>query len=190
MDQFDKTFTYDLDAKQRILVHGLINSEEYFKAIATKNSIEIMNCLSNMKSKYENAIAKRKESEDVSEQSSLLDLIRIYNKCYELGLYISCAMIDDEEIFEQIYLPTIHPFFDRKKQVIKQVMDMLQYLKKWNLTNVIIGHLEYDSNIYFDEHFPLYKDIKLKEQSFQIVLLLQNYHHLKRKYKLKGGELP
>ena len=24
---------------------------------------------------------------------------------------------------------------------------------------------------------------KLKEQSFQIVLLLQNYHHLKRKYK-------
>jgi hypothetical protein len=142
-----------------------------------------------MKTKYENAIAKRKDSQDVLEQSSLFDSIRIYNKLYEIGLYIACAMIEDEEIFEQIYLPTLHKYFDRKKCVTKQVMDMLQYLKKWHLTNIIIGHLDYDDNMYFNENVSLYKDIKLKEQSFQLVLLLQNFHHLKRKYKLKGGEL-
>jgi hypothetical protein len=189
MEQFDKTFTYDLDTKQRFLVHGLINSEEYFKAIATKNSIEIMNCLSTMKNKYENYITKRKDSEDVLEQSSLFDLIRIYNQCYEIGLYIACFIIEDEEIFEQIYLPTLHQYFDRKKSVTKQVMDILQYYKKWHLTNIIIGHLNYDDNMFFDENVSLYKDIKIKEQSFQLVLLLQNLHHLKRKYKLKGCKL-
>jgi hypothetical protein len=189
MEQFDKTFTYDLDTKQRFLVHGLINSDEYFKAIATKNSIEIMNCLSNMKTIYENTITKRKESEDVSEQQSLFALIEIYNKRYELGLYLACYMIDDEEMFEQIYLPILHYYFQRKKFVTKQVTDILQYLRKWNLTNIVIGHLDYDDNMYFDENVSLFKDIKIKEQSFQLVLLLQNLHHLKRKYKLKGGEL-
>ena len=189
MEQFDKAFTYDLDTKQRLLVHDLINSEEYFKAIATKNSIEIMNCLAIMKTKYENYISKRKDSEDSLEQLSLLDLIRIYNRCYEIGLYIACFIIEDEEIFEQIYLPILHQYFDRKKSVTKQVMDMLQYLKKWHLTNIIIGHLDYVDNINFNENVSLYKDIKLKEQSFQLVLLLQNLHHLKRKYKLKGCKL-
>lgn len=186
---FHQIFNYPLDTKKRLLVYDLINSEEYFKAIATKNSIEIMNCLATMKTKYENYIAKRKDSEDVLEQSSLFDLIRIYNQCYEIGLYIACFIIEDEEIFEQIYLPTLHQYFDRKKSVTKQVMDILQYYKRWNLTNIIIGHLNYDDNMYFNENTPLYKDIKIHDCSFQLILLLQNLHHLKRKYKLKGCNL-
>jgi len=180
MDIFNNIFAYDLNSKQKQIFNDLILSEPYFKAIATKDYNEIKNCLADMKTKYDTPV-----NDNHKEYKKHI----LYYLRYKIGLYISCFMIDDTDIFEQIYLPLLNfNMYNEKEENV--IFDILSYNKKFDLLDIAIGHSIKERYIYdIPFKFDLYKEIKLREQTFQLVAILQTYKHYKRLYKLDGNEL-
>ena len=172
MNKFNNLFTYDLNKKQKQIFVDLIESEPYFKAIASEDYSEIKNCLADMKIKYDNIITECNNKK-----------LQIYNRRYTIGLFIACFMISDEDIFEQIYLSFSNCInLELEKQTYKQLLDILNFHKYFNLLNIVVGHLTAKNNSICENFYTLWEDINLREKTFQLVQFLQYYNHSKGCY--------
>ena len=153
-------------AKKNKILHDLLESEPYFKAIATNDYIEIKNCLSDMKT---------------AGQKSELQTMR-----FEIGLILACFCVDDKDIFEQILLTVQFCNLKESLPLTKvNIQNLLTQNENFEFLNVLIGHNL--ANYSIEEIVPeLYVEKNnYVDKIFNIIGLLQTYYHLKRINNLK-----